>query len=129
MTLMQGQPKRILVVDDEWMNRDLLESVLMSAGYEVLLANATAPARQLAVQQQPHLILLDVRVPTEREGLQLCRLIKSDPATAHIRVVMITALETREEREQAQAAGADAFISRMIDIDDLLQLLSDLLGA
>jgi len=106
-------PATVLVVDDEWINRELIEGVLSVFNYQVLLANSGDAALKLLTHQQPDLIVMDVRMPG-MDGYELCHAVKSNPQTAHIPVIMITALELNdEERQKIANAGADDVVSRM----------------
>lgn len=117
----------ILVVDDDWLNRELMEALLESAGYAVLLAAGGDVGFRLAQEHHPHLILVDVRLRYDTEGYELCRQLKANPATADIRVAMLTAMEGDADRQMAREAGADAFISRMLDTPLLLERISELI--
>jgi CheY-like chemotaxis protein len=117
----------ILVIDDEWMNRELMEALLESAGYQVLLAGNSEKGMQIATAQQPDLVLVDVRLRYDTEGYDFCRQIKRTPETSSIRVAILTAMESEADRRAAQAAGADDFISRMLDTPVLLERIAALL--
>lgn len=117
----------ILVVDDEWMNRELMEALFQSVGYRVLLANNGEKGLQLALEYQPDLVLVDVRLRYETEGYDLCRQLKSNPQTKHLKVAMLTAMESEQDRRAAIEAGADEFISRMLDTPVLLERIEALL--
>jgi CheY-like chemotaxis protein len=117
----------ILVVDDDWMNRELMEALLESAGYSVLLANNAEKGWQIVLEKQPDMVLVDVRLRYETEGYDLCRRIKSTPATENICVAMLTAMEGEADRRAAQEAGADEFISRMLEAPALLSRIAALL--
>lgn len=120
------RPPRILVVDDDWLNRELLEGILDGVGYEVLLANSGDKALQLARSRAPDLILLDVRMPG-MDGYTVCRQLKAAPATARIPVIIITGLEGEDDVEAARAAGADAVVNRMAPAAELLDRIRHLL--
>ena len=106
---------RILVVDDEEMNRDILKQLLeKGGGYEVHLAADGMEAIQLLALHQPDVVLLDVMLPI-MNGIDIARRIKSDAATCHIPIVMITALQERETRVHALEVGVDDFISKPVD--------------
>lgn len=103
----------ILVVDDEWLNRELIEGLLSAYDYTVVLANDANMAHQMLTKALPHLIVMDVRMP-DVDGYTLCKQVKTDPRTAHIPVIMITALEmTDKEKQNITDAGADDAVSRM----------------
>lgn len=109
----------VLVVDDDWTNRDLLEAVLSSSGYSVQQANSDAAAwAQLSRGDMPlpDVALIDVRLRVGRDGYALCRRIKANPRTAGLTVIMITAMDSPEDRDEAYASGADDFIARMDSI-------------
>src|SRR3712207_8330358 len=97
---------RILVVDDIETNVRLLEAKLTAEYYEVLTAESGAEALAKAAAEAPDVILLDVMMPG-MDGFQVCRRLKDDPLTRHIPVVLVTALDGRDDRLQGLEAGAD----------------------
>jgi len=105
---------RILVVDDQAANVRLLEARLQAEYFEVCTATNGADALVVAKAEQPDLILLDVMMPV-MDGYETCSRIKDDPATRHIPVVMVTALDHREDRIRGLEAGADDFLTKPID--------------
>lgn len=102
---------RILVVDDIAANVRLLEAKLHSEYYEVITATSGKRALDLVRDQFPDIVLLDVMMPG-MDGFQVCREIKRDPHTAHIPVVMVTALNDIRDRVEGLKAGADDFLSK-----------------
>ncbi|MBP0492918.1 PleD family two-component system response regulator [Roseomonas indoligenes] len=117
---------RVLVVDDIAANLKLLEARLNAEYYEVSLASSGAEALRLAQSWGPDVILLDVMMPG-MDGYEVCRLLKASPATAHIPVVMITALVDQTERVRGLEAGADDFLSKPVDHATLFARLRALL--
>lgn len=117
---------RILVVDDIATNRKLLEVKLLAEYYEVVSAASGAEALEAAAQWSPDVILLDVMMPG-MDGYEVCRRLKQDAATAHIPVVMVTALMDAAERVRGLEAGADDFLSKPVDDATLLARLRALL--
>jgi two-component system cell cycle response regulator len=105
---------RILVVDDVEPNVRLLEAKLTLEYYEVLTAADGATALQVAADERPDLILLDVMMPG-MDGFETCRRLKADPVTRHIPVVLVTALDGREDKMKGLEAGADDFVTKPID--------------
>lgn len=101
----------ILVVDDDWMTREVMEAHLLSAGYEVLLAHSGERALALAQERPPDLVLLDVRMHG-LSGYDVCERLKHSAATRYAPVVMVTALESESDKLRAINAGADDFISK-----------------
>jgi two-component system, cell cycle response regulator len=105
---------RILVVDDVEANVRLLEAKLTIEYYDVLTCSDGATAVRLAAEEKPDIILLDVMMPG-MDGFETCRRIKADPASSHIPVVLVTALDGREDRIKGLQAGADDFVTKPID--------------
>lgn len=104
---------RVLVVDDVLPNLKLLERKLTDEYFDVLLAQSGAEAIELARREQPDLILLDVMMP-EMDGFEACQLLKADPRTLHIPVVMVTALDNAHDRVRGLEAGADDFLVKPV---------------
>lgn len=117
---------RILVVDDIAANLRLLEIKLLNEYYEVAIA-ASGPEALTTVQRwMPDVVLLDVMMPG-MDGYEVCRRMKVQPGTAHIPVVMITALTDPAERVRGLEAGADDFLSKPVDDATLFARLRALL--
>ncbi|CAN7150634.1 PleD family two-component system response regulator [Brevundimonas sp. LjRoot202] len=105
---------RILVVDDVEPNVRLLEAKLTIEYYEVLTAMDGATALEIAAAERPDIILLDVMMPG-MDGFETCRRLKADPVTRHIPVVLVTALDGREDKIKGLDVGADDFVTKPID--------------
>ncbi len=105
---------RVLVVDDVPANLRLLEAKLRAEYFEVALAASGPEALALSTAWAPDVILLDIMMPG-MDGYEVCRRLKAQPATAHIPVVMVTALTEQAERVRGLEAGADDFISKPVD--------------
>lgn len=108
-----SQPK-ILVVDDEPDNFDVIEGLLENENYELSYASNGQKALSLFKTFQPDLILLDVMMP-EMNGLELCQQLKSNQQCSHIPVIIVTALTTKQDLSQCLEAGADDFISKPVN--------------
>jgi two-component system cell cycle response regulator len=104
-------PGRILVVDDVATNRVVARGKLTASYYDVIEADSGEQAIERAVSEEPDLILLDVLMPGI-DGFETCRRLKATHATVHIPVVMLTALDNREDRLRGLEAGADDFLSK-----------------
>jgi len=105
---------RILVIDDIDANVRLLEAKLTADYYEVLTATDGVTGLAIAASEQPDIILLDVMMPG-MDGFQVCKRLKEDPATRHIPVVLVTALDGRSDRIAGLDAGADEFLTKPIE--------------
>jgi class 3 adenylate cyclase len=108
----------VLVVDDEEANRMLLADPLGTHGYEVIEAENGEQALQKVAQRPPDVILLDVMMP-RMDGFEVCRRLKKDPLTAHIPILIVTALSERMERMMGIAAGASDFLTKPVDLQEL----------
>lgn len=121
---MDAQP--ILIVDDSPVNLKLARVVLEAGGYAVQTAADTDEAREVMKRFSPRLILMDIQLPG-MDGLEFTRHLKSDPATADIRVVALTAFAMQADREKAMAAGCDGFITKPFDTRTLGSTIARLL--
>ncbi len=113
---------RILVVDDEPRNIKLMDALLTPRGYVLRTASNGEEALQCVQQEQPDLILLDVMMPGI-DGFEVCRRLKDDPETRLIPIVIMTALGSVEDRIQGIEAGADDFLTKPVNRDELLARL------
>jgi CheY-like chemotaxis protein len=120
-------PSLVMIVDDDQMNRELMETVVKRAGYAVAHANSGAQALRLIPEQMPNLILLDVRLG-EMSGYDVCAQLKSEPATRSIPIIILTAADNEEERQSALRAGADAFYPKMRGWQSLIAQVKTMLG-
>lgn len=105
---------RILVVDDQEPNVRLMEARLKAEYFEVVTATNGPDAIAVARSDQPDVILLDIMMPG-MDGFEVCRRLKADSATRHIPVVMVTALDQREDRVSGLECGADDFLTKPVD--------------
>jgi two-component system cell cycle response regulator len=117
---------RILVVDDVAANIRLLSARLAAEFYEVASAGSGPEALALAAEWLPDVVLLDVMMPG-MDGYEVCRELKRNPRTAHIPIIMVTALTDQEERVRGLEAGADDFLSKPVDDATLFARLRALL--
>jgi cyclic di-GMP phosphodiesterase len=104
----------VLIVDDEYIGRETLQSVLEGEGYELEMAENGLQAIEKAKKLLPDVILLDVMMPG-MTGFEVCQRIRSDPQIAEIPIIILTALDDRESLLNALKAGADDFISKPFD--------------
>jgi len=123
---MSRPPATILIVDDEPINCKLLESLLQPEGYLTVTAGSGAQALSLLAKSAPDLILLDVMMP-ELDGYQVAALLKADPVTSNIPIIMVTALNDRDARIAGLQAGAEEFLSKPVDRAELWLRVRNLL--
>ena len=109
---------RVLVVDDQDPNRLLLRDLLEAQGHEVIEAIDGSEALQQVATTAPDVVLLDIGMPG-MDGFEVCRRIKSEPTTASIPVLLVTALSQRDQRLLGIGAGANDYITKPIDKSDL----------
>jgi len=119
-------PARILVVDDTPANVKLLVDVLRAKGYEVSAAVNGEEALARIAEQPPDLVLLDIMMPG-LSGYDVCRRIRANPATALLPVVLCTSLDPKQERVNGIEAGADDFIPKPINQQELFARVRSLL--
>lgn len=121
-----GHDATILIVDDEPANVDILSQELDEEGYKLLTAYDGEDALIKVQEHQPDLILLDVMMP-KVDGFTVCRILKGSGKTILIPVILLTALRSHEDRVRGIEAGADDFISKPFDRDELLAKIGSLL--
>lgn len=110
---------KILLVEDNEMNRDMLARRLQKRGYEVILAVDGLLAVEMTQKEKPDLVLMDMSLPG-LDGWEASRRLKGDPATAGIPIIALTAHAMAEDREKALAAGCNEFETKPVDLTSLL---------
>lgn len=119
---------RVLLVEDNTINAEMLSRRLVKRGYAVTLAEDGLQAIERAVAEKPDLILMDVSLP-ELDGLEATRRLKADPATAPIPVIVLTAHAMVSDRQKSFDAGCQEFETKPVDLARLLEKMERLLGA
>ena len=120
--------KKILLVEDNPVNRRLAEFLLRSQGYQVRAATTAQEAFDTIKAERPDLILMDVQLPG-MDGLEATRKLKAEPATRDIPVVAVTSYAMKGDREKALAAGCSGYITKPIDKDTFVQEVATVLGS
>ena len=117
---------RILVVDDQRANAEMLAEVLRGRGYEVSTANNGAAALGHIATARPDIVISDILMP-DVDGYELCRRLRAQPATALLPVILVTSLDAHAERVKGLEAGADDFLSKPVNWEELFARVRSLL--
>lgn len=119
--------KRILLVEDNAVNRRLAEFLLRSQGYQVREAVTAEEAFGAIKAERPDLILMDLQLPG-MDGLEAVRVLKQDPGTQDIPIIAVTSYAMKGDREKAHGAGCIGYITKPIDKSELIQEIANVLG-
>ncbi|HVY27583.1 MAG TPA: response regulator [Polyangiaceae bacterium] len=122
---------RILVVEDQDSIRRMIEALVQARGYQVTAVSSGAKAIDVAMTDTPDIVLLDLNLPGQYDGFDVCQKLRSDPSTRLVPVVIISAMDDDESRARATAAGATAYytkpfspIALLKEIDRLKSLIA-----
>ena len=118
---------KILLVEDNEMNRDMLSRRLKRRGYEISIAVDGAEGLKMTATETPDLVLMDMSLPV-MDGWEATRQIKADPATKSIPVIALTAHAMSGDREKALSAGCDDYDTKPIELPRLLSKIEAFLG-
>lgn len=119
---------RLLLVEDNELNSDMLSRRLARAGYSTLLAKDGGEALEIIRREKPSLVLLDMNLPV-LDGWTVCQRAREEPETADIPIIALTAHAMSADRERAIAVGCNDYATKPIDFPDLLQKIKSLLPA
>jgi len=120
-------PKKVLVADDEEYILDAIVEIIKQENFVTLTAANGAEALKLARTEVPDLLLLDIMMP-EKSGFEVCRELKSDPATKGIYIILLTAMGQQRDEERGYESGADEYMTKPFSPRDLKNKLRELLG-
>lgn len=122
---------RILVVEDQDSIRRMIEALVQARGYQVTAVSSGAKAIDVALTDAPDIVLLDLNLPGQYDGFDVCQRLRAEPATRAVPVVIISAMDDDESRARASAAGATAYytkpfspIALLKEIDRLKSLIT-----
>ena len=118
--------KTILVVDDSPTALKITSDALMEQGFKVISASDGEEALEIASRLHPDLIVLDIILP-KKNGFQVCRQLKTESATADIKILMLSSKNQASDRFWGQKQGADAYITKPFDDEELLASIQALL--
>jgi two-component system, cell cycle response regulator DivK len=119
---------KILLVEDNEMNRDMLSRRLERKGYAIAIAVDGQQGVEMAAADAPALILMDMSLPV-LDGWEATRRLKADPATKHIPVIALTAHAMEGDERKAREAGCDDYDTKPIELSRLLEKMAKLLGS
>jgi CheY-like chemotaxis protein len=120
---------RILVVEDQDSIRKMIEALVQARGHQVIAVNSGVRALDAAATQVPDLVLLDVTMPGEFDGIQVCQRLRLDPATQKVPVVMVSAVTDEDTKARAFAAGAQGYYTKPFSPMALLREIERWAGA
>lgn len=120
--------KKILIVDDQVEIRELVEVTLRTGEYNVLQADNAEQAVETAKSEKPDLIIMDIMMPGKFDGLEATRLIKNDPETKDITVIILTAKGQQFDKKKGFEAGANDYFSKPFSPLDLIKKVEEVLG-
>lgn len=119
--------KTVLIVEDNPMNMELASDLLEMAGYKVLASDTAVGGIQLARDQLPDIVLMDIALP-DMDGLTATRQLKEDPKLSHIPVIALTAHAMGGDEKKALDAGCDGYITKPIDTRAFARSVDDVLS-
>lgn len=117
----------ILIVDDMQTDREILGRIVTGLGHQALFATNGESAVQMAGQYQPELVLLDVVMP-QMDGFNACRRLKKDPATASIKVVLVTRKGSDSDKFWGRKQGADGHLVKPYTTEQVKQMVAEMLA-
>jgi two-component system cell cycle response regulator DivK len=119
--------KRILIVEDEPKNLKLFRDLLQKFGFETIEATDGEQGVELAKTTEPDLILMDIMMP-KMDGLEATRTIKAQPNCRQIPIIALTSYAMKGDRERAIEAGCDGYITKPVDIRELMKSIEQTIG-
>jgi CheY-like chemotaxis protein len=121
--------KKILIVDDQLEVRELVQVTLEIGDYQILSAENGQQALEIAQAEHPDIILLDIMMPgSDIDGIEACRRLKADPATADITIVMLSAKGQEIDIESGKTAGADDYFTKPFSPIALIEKVEAVIG-
>ena len=120
--------KKILIVDDQLEIRSLVEVTLETEDYEIFQAKSGEEAVEIAKLQKPDLIIMDIMMPGDIDGLEATHILKNDPGTSNCRIVLLTARGQQDDIEEGYKAGAEDYFVKPFSPLELIKKVEEVLG-
>ena len=120
--------KKILIVDDQIEVRELVEITLRSGDYKILQAKNAQEAIEIAKKEKPDLVIMDIMMPGEMDGLEATRLLKEDPQTKDSKIIMLTAKGQVTDLDEGLKVGADGYFIKPFSPLDLIRKVEEIIG-
>ena len=119
---------RVLIVEDNPLNRKLIRDILIFQGYDVVEAPSGEEGIELARVNAPDIVLMDLQLPGI-DGYQTMRRLRAEPHSAPLAIIAVTAFAMKDDRDRALAAGFDGYLSKPIDVRRLSEQLTSIVAA
>ena len=120
--------RKILIVDDQLEVRELVEVTLRSGNYKILQAKNAGEAVETAKKEKPDLVIMDIMMPGEMDGLEATRLLKEDPQTKASKIIMLTAKGQSTDLDEGFKVGADGYFIKPFSPLDLIRKVEEIIG-
>ena len=120
--------KKILIVDDQIEVRELVEITLRSGDYKILQAKNAQEAVEIAEAEKPDLVIMDIMMPGDMDGLQATRILKESPQTKDTKIIMLTAKGQKTDFDEGIRAGADGYFVKPFSPLDLIRKVEEVIG-
>ncbi|MBN3040889.1 MAG: response regulator [Candidatus Omnitrophica bacterium] len=119
--------KKILIIEDDKSMRFLEKKLLESNGYEVIEACDAKEGNKMAIDEQPDLILMDIRLPSKKRGIGAARIIRNQKETSHIPILFVTAYSKGEQTKEVQNIPNCGYITKPFDNSQFLNSIKELI--
>jgi len=120
--------KKILIVDDQKEVRELVEITLRSGDYKIFQAKNANEAVETVKAEKPDLVIMDIMMPGEMDGLQATRILKESPQTKDCKIIMLTAKGQTTDLDEGFKAGADGYFIKPFSPLDLIRKVEEIIG-
>ncbi len=120
--------KKILIVDDQREVRELVEITLRSSGYQIFQAKNGRDAIDIVKAFKPNVVIMDIMMPGELDGLEATRILKRNPDTKSVKIIMLTAKGQSTDFDKGFEAGADGYFTKPFSPLDLIKKMEEIIG-